>query len=48
MVMLAKNKAITPRPQKKQKLDNASREDVHPRKKATPFVNEVIEIETPA
>lgn len=48
MVTLAKNKAKTPRPQKKQKLDRASRDDVQPRKNATPLVNEVMEIEAPA
>ena len=47
-VILAKNKAITPSPQKKQKLDRASMEVVHPRKKAAALVNDVIVIEAPA
>ena len=47
-VMLAMKSMRTPSPQKKQKLERASREEVHPRKKATPFVNDVIEILAPA
>ena len=47
-VILAIKSIKTPIPQKKQKLERASSEEVHPRKKATPFVNEVIEIEAPA
>lgn len=37
-----------PRPAKKQKLERASSEDVHPRKKAMALVNEVIVMEDPA
>ena len=48
IVTLAKKSAITPSPQKKQKLDKASMDDVHPRKKAAALVKEVIEIEAPA
>lgn len=48
IVILVKNKAITPNPQKKQKLERASIDDVHPRKKAAAFVNEVMEMEAPA
>lgn len=48
MVILAMKSIITPSPQKKQKLDKASKEEVQPKKKATPFVKEVIEIEAPA
>ena len=47
-VTLAKNKAMTPSPQKKQKLERASIDEVHPRKKAAAFVNEVMEMEAPA
>ena len=47
-VILATKSIKTPRPQKKQKLERASREDVQPKKKATPLVKEVIEIEAPA
>lgn len=39
---------IIPIPAKKQKLDRASREAVHPKKKAIAFVNEVIVIDEPA
>lgn len=35
-------------PAKKQKLDRASSEAVHPKKKAIAFVNEVIVIDEPA
>lgn len=48
IVTLAKNKAITPNPQKKQKLESASIDDVQPKKNAAAFVNEVIEIDAPA
>jgi hypothetical protein len=48
IVTLAKNKAMTPSPQKKQKLERAAIEEVHPRKNAAAFVNEVMEIEAPA
>jgi hypothetical protein len=37
-----------PIPAKKQKLESASREAVHPRKNAIAFVNEVIVIDEPA
>lgn len=47
-VMLAMNSIMTPRPQKKQKLDKASRDEVQPKKKAIPFVKEVIEMDAPA
>lgn len=47
-VILAMNNMITPRPQKKQKLERASREEVHPKKKAIALVKEVIEMEAPA
>ena len=46
--MLEKKSIRTPIPAKKQKLDKAGREEVHPRKKAQAFVNEVIVIEVPA
>jgi hypothetical protein len=48
IVTLAKNSATTPSPQKKQKLERASIEDVHPKKKAAALVNDVIVIEAPA
>ena len=38
----------TPRPAKKQKLERASNEEVHPRKNAIEFVNDVIVIDEPA
>jgi len=47
-VILAKKSMSTPRPQKKQKLERASREEVHPKKKATPLVKDVIVMEAPA
>ena len=48
MVRLAKNKAMTPSPQKKQKLERAAVDDVHPRKNAAALVKEVMVIEEPA
>jgi hypothetical protein len=48
IVILAKNKAITPSPQKKQKLERASMDDVHPKKNAAALVKEVMEIDAPA
>jgi hypothetical protein len=45
--MLETYRKSTPRPAKKQKLLRASREVVHPRKKATEFVKDVIVIEEP-
>lgn len=48
MVRLAKNSAMTPSPQKKQKLERAYVDDVHPRKNAAALVKEVIVIEEPA
>lgn len=48
IVILAKNSAMTPSPQKKQKLDRAAMEDEHPNKNAAAFVNDVIVIEAPA
>lgn len=48
IVMLEKNRAITPSPQKKQKLDKASIDEVHPRKKAAALVNDVIVMDAPA
>jgi len=48
MVTLAKNKATTPRPQKKQKLERASMEEVQPKKNAAAFVKDVMVIEAPA
>ena len=47
-VMLVRYSMRTPKPAKKQKLDKASKDDVHPRKKAIAFVNDVIVIEDPA
>jgi len=48
IVILAKNRAITPNPQKKQKLERASIDEVHPKKNAAAFVKDVMEIEAPA
>lgn len=48
MVMLVKKSISTPNPAKKQKLERASREEVHPKKKAIAFVKEVIVMEAPA
>lgn len=48
IVMLEMKRATTPRPQKKQKLDKASIDEVQPRKKAAAFVKVVIVIEAPA
>lgn len=45
---LARKRAMTPSPQKKQKLDRASMDEVQPRKKAAAFVNDVTVIEAPA
>jgi len=48
IVMLVKKSAMTPSPQKKQKLERASIDEVQPRKKAAALVNEVMVIEAPA
>ena len=48
VVMLDKYRKMIPRPAKKQKLDRAYSEVVHPRKNATKFVKDVMVIEEPA
>jgi len=46
--ILVKKSIKIPSPAKKQKLDKASREDEHPKKKAIALVTEVIVTEDPA
>lgn len=45
---LVRNSIRTPKPAKAQKLDRASKDDVHPKKKAIALVTEVIVTEDPA
>ena len=47
-VILAKYRNNTPSAANMQKLESASKEEVHPKKKAIAFVKEVIVIEAPA
>ena len=47
-VMLVRYNMRIPRPAKKQKLESASSEEVHPRKNAIALVKEVIVMEEPA
>jgi len=47
-VILEKYRNNMPRPANMQKLLRASKEEVHPKKKAIAFVKEVIVIEAPA
>ena len=48
MEILVRYSIITPNPAKKQKLFNASNEEVQPKKKAIALVAEVIVIDEPA